>query len=142
VRTSDRLVAFNTIGVIGFIVQTLALWLLAGVARLPAVPATALAVELAVLHNFIWHVRWTWADRPAGWQGSARRLVRFNLTSGAVSLLVNVALMAALRDVLGLHYLVANLAGVACASVANYLLGDRVVFPAHRLCRVPSGSES
>ncbi len=25
--------------------------------------ATALAVEMAVLHNFFWHRRWTWADR-------------------------------------------------------------------------------
>jgi putative flippase GtrA len=27
--------------------------------------ATALAVETAVIHNFLWHQRFTWSDRPA-----------------------------------------------------------------------------
>jgi len=130
-RTRDRVFAFNTVGVLGFGVQLLALWLLAGVAQVPAVAATALAVEAAVLHNFAWHVRWTWADRRAGWRVGAARLLRFHLTNGAVSLIVNTAVMAWLRDRFGLHYLVANVAGVACASIANYLLGDRVVFSRH-----------
>jgi putative flippase GtrA len=26
--------------------------------------ATALAVEAAVVHNFLWHQRFTWIDRP------------------------------------------------------------------------------
>jgi len=145
VRTRDRLLAFNAVGAIGFVVQLLALWLMAGVAHLPVVPATALAVELAVLHNFVWHVRWTWADRPAGWPESARRLVRFNLTNGGVSLCVNVALMALVQNLFGLHYLPATAAGVACASVANYLLGDRVVFSAERRFRcvfLPGSSPS
>jgi putative flippase GtrA len=27
--------------------------------------ATAVAVELAVLHNFVWHHCWTWRDWPS-----------------------------------------------------------------------------
>ena len=26
--------------------------------------AAMLAIELAALHNFVWHLRWTWGDRP------------------------------------------------------------------------------
>ena len=44
--------------------------------------ATALAVELAVLNNFVWHQLWTWRDRPSltlmrrcgAWQNSMSRL--------------------------------------------------------------------
>jgi putative flippase GtrA len=132
VRTRDRLLAFNAVGVMGFAVQVIALWLLADLAHVPVVLSTALAVELAVLHNFVWHGRWTWADRPAGWRESARRLLRFNLTNGVVSLSVNVALVALLHHLFGLPSLVATAAGVACAAVANYVLGDRVVFSAER----------
>ena len=32
--------------------------------------ATALAVEISVLHNFVWHERYTWPD---GWKRSTAR---------------------------------------------------------------------
>jgi putative flippase GtrA len=54
-----RWIAFMTVGLGGFIVQLAAVTLLAR-AGLADAPATALAVELAILHNFVWHERWTW----------------------------------------------------------------------------------
>jgi len=126
--TGTRVLAFNAVGVVGFGVQIAALWLLVQVGGVPSVPATAIAVETAVLHNFVCHWCWTWSDRVGGPHEFLRRLVRFNVTNGAVSLVVNVALMAFLQNVLGVHYLVANLAGVLCSSIANFMLGDRVVF--------------
>ncbi len=122
-----RVLAFNTVGVIGFAVQVGALWLLVHVGGLGYVAATAVAVETAVLHNFICHWCWTWSDRARG-GGFFARLIRFNVTNGLVSLAVNVVLMALLQNVLGVHYLLANLAGVLCSSAANFILGDRVVF--------------
>ncbi len=124
--------AFNAVGVAGFGVQLLALWLLVRVGHMPHVIATALAVETAILHNFICHWCWTWSDRVGSRTEFVRRLVRFNVTNGGVSLVVNVALMALLQGLLGVHYLLANLAGVACSSAANFMLGDRVVFSAYR----------
>jgi putative flippase GtrA len=127
-RKSTRILAFNAVGIVGFAVQIGALWLLVRVGGLPAVAATAIAVETAVVHNFVCHWCWTWSDRVGGPHEFLLRFVRFNLTNGAVSVVVNVVLMALLQHVLGLHYLVANLAGVACSSFANFILGDRVVF--------------
>ncbi|MGE5361592.1 MAG: GtrA family protein [Bacteroidales bacterium] len=124
-----RVLAFNLVGVLGFVVQIALLWLLVRVFGVAVLPATALAVEAAIVHNFLWHWRWTWSDRVAGLPGRLRCFGRFNATNGAVSLLVNVAVMALLHVVLDVPYLVANVGAVACASAANYLLGDRVVFP-------------
>ncbi len=126
--TPRRFAVFNVVGVVGFGVQILALWLLVRVGHLPYLVATVIAVETAILHNFICHWCWTWSDRVGGRAEFLVRLVRFNATNGAVSLVVNVALMALLQGVLGVHYLLANLVGVACSSVANFILGDRVVF--------------
>ncbi len=125
---TTRILAFNVVGLVGFGVQTAALWLLVHVGGVPAVVAAAIAVETAVVHNFICHWCWTWSDRVAGRHEFLVRLLRFNVTNGAVSLVVNVALMAWLERGLGVHYLVANVAGVLCGAVANFILGDRVVF--------------
>jgi putative flippase GtrA len=119
---------FTAVGVAGFALQTAALWLLVGRMGLPAVPATLMATEAAVLHNFAWHVRWTWADRPSGPREMAMRLLRFNVANGGVSLAGGAALMALLVDALGVHYLLANVVAVVICSAANYLAGDRWVF--------------
>ena len=76
--------------------------------------ATALAVELAVLHNFVWHERFTWKDRAGGpWRAVVRRLLRFHAGNGLVSLLGNLALMRLFVGVMHLEYMVANVLTIA-----------------------------
>lgn len=123
---------FALVGVGGYLVQTAALWLLIGLGGVPTLPATMLATELAVLHNFVWHVRVTWADRPAGPTITAARLLRFNLANGGVSLAGAALLMPILTDVYGLHYLAANLVTVLTCSITNYAAGDGWVFTRQR----------
>lgn len=71
--TAWRWCKFSLVGAVGIGVQLGALALLttAGVHYLRA---TALAVEIAVLHNFAWHQNFTWSDREGGivgrWGGS------------------------------------------------------------------------
>jgi putative flippase GtrA len=89
-----RWMKFNLVGAIGIVVQLGALALFTSVFRLDYMIATALAVETAVLHNFAWHERYTWADRSSqGWHGAVIRLLRFNLTTGAVSIGGNLVLI-------------------------------------------------
>ena len=61
--TAIRWLKFNLVGGIGIAVQLLALVLLKTGLHLNYLVATALAVETAVIHNFLWHERFTWADR-------------------------------------------------------------------------------
>lgn len=120
---------FNLVGAVGIGVQFLALVLLKSVLRLDYLTATAIAVESAIVHNFIWHERFTWADRvEVSWQSSARRFLRFNMTTGLVSLIGNLALMRVMVGLGGMNYLVANAIAIALCSVANFLVSDRWVF--------------
>ena len=80
-----RISRFVTVGAIGFVLQLGALALLTQAVRWPYEPATALAVALAVLHNFWWHERWTWRDRTAT-GGLAGRIARYYVTTGATSI--------------------------------------------------------
>jgi putative flippase GtrA len=122
-----RVLRFNAVGAMGFAVQLGVLAALHGGLGLGYPAATALAVECAVLHNFLWHERWTWRDRERSGSGF-RRLCRFNLTTGLVSLAVNVALMQWLAGWLRMPYLAANLLCVAAAAAANYAVSDCFVF--------------
>ena len=126
--TGSRPVVFTVVGIAGYAVQMLALWLLVGQGRVPIVPATLLATEAAILHNFAWHVRWTWADRPAGWAASLGRLARFNISNGGISLAAGATVVPILVEGWGVHYLVANLVAVLACAVVNYVAGDRFVF--------------
>ena len=89
-----RWLKFNLVGAIGIGVQLGALALLTEAFRMEYTLATAIAVESAVLHNFAWHQRFTWADRGSrGLPDACFRLLRFNTTTGAVSIGGNLLLM-------------------------------------------------
>jgi putative flippase GtrA len=126
----QRWLKFNSVGAIGIGVQLSVLTLLAGHLGLNYLLATALAVETAVLHNFVWHEKWTWADRfhTHGRRGWLRRLLQFNLTTGAVSIVGNLVFMRIFVGLLGIHILVANLMTIAACSILNFLASDRIVF--------------
>lgn len=128
-KTGLRWLKFNTVGGIGIAVQLVVLLGLKAGFHLNYLLATALAVEAAVIHNFIWHERYTWADRSKpSWRQSLPRFVRFNLTTGAVSIVGNLALMRIMIGTGHMNYLIVNGLAIALCSLANFLVSDRVVF--------------
>jgi putative flippase GtrA len=174
---------FNLVGGIGIGVQFAVLFLVKGVLHFNYMAATAIAVETALVHNFVWHEQFTWADRTmmpnrsgrtaphpsqaaaeqsperrgVGWRsafsaaikplfsGSApapavlrsrygptfRRLLRFNFTTGAVSVLGNLALMKVMVGQGHRNYLLANAIAIVSCSLANFLVSEMWVFEEH-----------
>jgi len=135
---------FNFVGAIGIGVQFAALFLLKSVLDFNYLFATAFAVEAAVVHNFVWHEQFTWVDRikldrikldrielqglQPSWRQSLPRFLRFNLTTGAVSIVGNLALMKVMVDQGQMNYLVANAIAIALCSIANFVVSDTWVF--------------
>jgi putative flippase GtrA len=125
-RTGIRWLKFNAVGAGGIVVQLVALTLLKSGFRLDYLAATALGVEAAVIHNFFWHERFTWADRTSG--SSWGRFAKFNLTTGLFSILGNVLVMKVLVGGAHLNYFVANILTIATCSILNFVVSDRFVF--------------
>jgi putative flippase GtrA len=127
-------IKFNIVGLLGFALQSGALFLLTHLSpRFNYLAATALAVELAVLHNFVWHQRWTWRDRPATSSGETLfRLLKFNVSNGLFSVFGNLLFMSILVGRLGLPVSPANVISVAACSLCNFLLADRIAFEVQR----------
>ena len=125
-RTGIRWLKFNAVGAGGIVVQLAALTLLKSGLRLDYLAATAVAVEAAVIHNYFWHERFTWADRIGG--SSWTRFLKFNLTTGLFSIVGNVLVMKLLVGGAHLNYFVANIFTIATCSTVNFLVSDRFVF--------------
>ena len=105
-----RWLKFNAVGVGGAIVQLCALWMLLHFTSISYLFAIVLAVEVAILHNFVWHEAWTWRGKPAAdrWW----RLARFHLANGFLSIVSNVVLTYLYKEVAGLPLLAANFAAI------------------------------
>jgi archaetidylinositol phosphate synthase len=120
---------FNAVGLGGFALQLGALWVLARVGGIHYVLAMAVAVEIAVLHNFVWHEMWTW--RGLGAEGRWRRLLRFHAANGFVSIGSNVLFTLLLMQWMGLPLLIANAAAVVVTALLNFALAESWVFTWH-----------
>ncbi len=124
-----RWLKFNAVGGLGIAVQFAVLLGLKSGFHLGYLVATAIAVEAAVLHNFLWHERYTWVDRvQPSWAKSLPRLLRFNLTTGVVSIAGNLALMKLLVGWGHVNYLVANGVAIVVCSLGNFLVSEGWVF--------------
>jgi putative flippase GtrA len=124
---ATRWIKFNLVGGMGMVVQVLVLLVLKTGLHLHYLVATALAVEAAVIHNFLWHERFTWADRAS--PGFAR-LCKFNLTTGLFSIAGNLVLMKLLVGFEHMNHLLANGITITGCSVVNFLVSDGFVFAA------------
>ncbi len=113
----------------GVVVQLAVLLALTHVLGIHYLVATAIAVETAVIHNFLWHHFWTWADRQDELRGRTLvSLARFHLSNGAISIVGNLILMRVLHGGMKMPIAVANLISIGVCAVLNYLASDRFVF--------------
>lgn len=124
------------VGVGGFLVQSVAVYLLVATG-LPVAASAGIAVLVAVVHNFCWHVRWTWRDRHEAGTSACRLFIRFAGLNGGVSLVGNIVITSGMVAA-GVPVLGANLAAVLLCSAVNFALCDRRVFVAMLVALVPA----
>jgi putative flippase GtrA len=111
---TGRLIRFGVVGASGAALNTGVLYALYHAAGLPLLMSSALAVELAVISNYLLNDRWTFAaPRP-----SCRLFAKFNTVS-MVGLGLNVLTVWFLVQS-GVYFLAANLAGILISFASNY----------------------
>jgi putative flippase GtrA len=136
-----RWLMFNAVGAMGVVVQMVTLLALTSGLKMAYLPATGIAVEVAVLHNFFWHERWTWSHRTWNRESSLfHRFLGFHLTNGALSIAGNLILTRYFVEELGMKYLGANALAISLCSILNFLASDRLVFRASGICSKQRGN--
>jgi putative flippase GtrA len=128
-----RWVKFSVVGIAGLMVQLAVLWAFTRFAHIGPMIATALAVEAALLHNFVWHEMWTW--RGAEPSGRWLRFWRFHAATGAISIASNTILTMSFQKALGIPLLVANVLAVGVTALLNFALADLWVFREKKICK-------
>lgn len=128
--TRERLLRFVAVGASGVVVNLGVLWLLAGVLRVREVLASAIAIEVSILWNFLLNDAFTYRDRnPRATAGRIERAVRYNAVSlvglalqlGAFVLLRLVLLHVLGRESLGALRYPVQCAGIVLATAWNFL---------------------
>ena len=122
-----RWLKFNLVGAMGVVVQLSSLALFNRLAPGHYLCSSAAALELTLLHNFVWHLHYTWLDRR-GWSSPTLQLIQFHLSNGLVSMLGNLALMRVLVQQVHAPVLVANCIAILCCSIVNFFLGNSWAF--------------
>ena len=118
---------FNVVGAMGMVLQLAALAFIDQWTGGHYLYATAAAVELTLIHNFVWHLHYTWRDRRSH-SALLAQFVRFHLSNGLVSMLGNLALMPILVQRARIPMLGSNSIAILFCSVINFCLGDNWAF--------------
>jgi putative flippase GtrA len=119
---------FSGVGLLGVAVQLSVLQVFVKLG-LHYMLATGLAVELALLHNYAWHRKWTWSSEPY----APYRWLRFHIANGLISFISNLLWMRLLGGHFEIPPLNANLIAITATAVLNFVLADRWVFGAAKL---------
>lgn len=115
---NQRLFRFGMVGLTGVVVNLGLLTLLTEVAGLFYLLSAAISVEASIVTNFLLNDAWTFRDRREGHR--LTRLAKFNTVS-LLALGLNIATLAFLAEVVGLHYLVAEAFAILVTFTFNYL---------------------
>jgi dolichol-phosphate mannosyltransferase len=130
-----RFSRFNMVGLLGAALQLLLLALLTKYFRVSLIAATPLAVEIVVLHNFVWHERFTWRDRRfKSTRQRALGLWRFHAGNGLTSLFGNMVLIYCFVERLNFPVLPSAVGAIILCSLVNFVLADRWAYATGRGC--------
>ena len=121
-KERDRFFKFGLVGASGVFVNNGLLWLLVEYSSLPFYLCSIFAIEISILSNFALNDLWTWRDRREG--AFISRLFRYNISTAFSSLFINITVLLFLKEWLGVPYLLANLVGIGCSVVFNFLINS------------------
>lgn len=116
-KEHHKFLKFLAVGASGIIVNEGLLWVLTEFAGVFYIVSSLIAIETSILSNFILNDVWTFRQERKG--KFFTRLGKFNLAR-LFALGINLGALALFVS-LGLHYLIANLIGIAIATVFTYL---------------------
>ena len=135
-----RFLKFSLVGLSGVLVNEGLLWLLTENLGLYYLLSAAIAVETAIITNFILNDIWTFRDRRTpGTRSLLGRGLKFNLVSlGGLG--INIAILWTVTEVVGISYLISNLIGIAGATLWNYTINTLWTWRAKPSSEFVSGS--
>lgn len=120
-RKNQRVLKFGMVGATGVGVNVGLLYILTEFVGLYYLYSAAFAIESSIISNFILNDIWTFEDRrETGMSNWLDRFGKFHAVSFG-GMAINLALLWAFTDLLGIYYIVSNLLAIAAVFAWNYL---------------------
>jgi dolichol-phosphate mannosyltransferase len=123
---SHRFIRFLVVGLSGLFVDMMVLYLLTDPTTLDLAiaPSKIVAAEMAIINNFLWNDRWTFADLSRSQhrkRQKSKRFIKFNLIClmGAV---LSVLILTGIYNWLIPNQYIANLIAIVCVTLWNFWL--------------------
>ncbi len=120
----QRFIKFAIVGASGVFVNEGLLALFTEVYAVSVAIAGVIAIEASILSNFLINNYWTWRDSHE--KSFGKRLFQYHSVS-FVAGLVNYVILVSLTH-MGIHHLLANLIGIAIATLINFILNNHWTF--------------
>lgn len=128
IKLPKRFITFTFVGLSGIVVNNAVLFYAREALQVPLALASLIAIQIAIVNNFVWNRKFTWIDRPMlGWQAIRKGLIKFTLVSWVAGAL-NWVILLLLAHFFNIYYIFANLAAILVASIVNYFLNDLWTF--------------
>jgi dolichol-phosphate mannosyltransferase len=128
-REWKRIFKFGIVGLSGIVVNQGLLIFLRESAGLSLWIAGAVAIEVAVLNNFLWNDIWTFKSTGGQPRLSSRwhRLLAFELVSSGGAI-INYAVLNCMVFFLATDYKIANIIGILLGFIWNFMMNRRVTW--------------
>ncbi len=117
---------FAIVGLLGIVVNQIALYVLTDVLGIYYLVSAVLASQVSTLHNFLLTEYWVFRARETRGHVLVRYLV-FNAINAA-TLFVRIPVLYALTDLAGVYYLVSNLVAIGLTFGVRYLIADNWIW--------------
>ena len=126
-----KFIKFQIVALGGTVVNMFVIWLLKEHLHLHLMISAAIAIELAIIHNFTWHYFVTWKDgvKEYTFKNYLVTLFKYNVVTASLDYLVNLSVLWVLNQYLGVNYLIAHLIGMSCTPIFKFLANEFIIFP-------------
>lgn len=119
-----KFIRYGLVGFLGLFVDMTLLYLLSdsNTLSLPLTISKIIAAEFAIVNNFLWNDRWTFADianQQREWRQRCKRFLKFNIVCLA-GLVLSVLVLKLVFNFLIPNRYVANLIAIATATIWNF----------------------
>jgi dolichol-phosphate mannosyltransferase len=123
-----RLIKFSIVGVIGAGINTWFLWLFTDFAGLYYLYSSVIAIEIAIILQFLMNDRWTFREQKTTHvEQFMKRIIKSNIwRSGGLA--INIGVLYFLTEHAGVYYLLSNIVGIVCAFLLTYLFESRLTW--------------
>ena len=126
-----RILKFQMFNWLGTIVNFSVLWFLHGKLNINLLISSAIAIELAIIHNFTWHYFITWKERVhRNFIDYIKRLLKYNVITASIDFILNIGVLWLLTEYFNVYYLLANFWAILAGPFFKFIVNEFFIFNA------------